>query len=390
MQVRRCAIVHLEPRVEPVFELDALLAGGNGLVHQPRWVALAPHLPQEVVLEETACCLLGRMDAEHWVEASQWQGPWEEALQCLLQAGLVLDDSPERADLRERDDALRQVHWHPLSATYQAFTRWQHADAVEAVVQTGTATVEGLRARHGPPPPAVPAVRGHGPSIALPAIDGSPLLALLERRVTCRNFDRARPLPLFMLAGMLDRVFRARSQLAATEDMVFLKKTSPSGGSLHPLEAYLVLRNVQGLKDGPYHYDAVSHALQPLPLPPGSLQEVMLQALAGQYWFADAPVMVALCPRYERNFWKYRQHAKAWRAVVLEAGHFSQTWYLAATEMGLGAYVTCAINETVLESVFGLDPAGEGVLAVCGLGWRAATMATPELDPAGHVWPGRD
>jgi nitroreductase len=72
--------------------------------------------------------------------------------------------------------------------------------------------------------------------------------------------------------------------------------------------------------------------------------------------------------------------------IALEAGHLSQNLYLAATDAGLGAFITGAINEVFLEQAFGLDPVCEGALAVCGFGWRAEEMVTTEFDPAGAVW----
>src|SRR3546814_4882794 len=51
-----------------------------------------------------------------------------------------------------------------------------------------------------------------------------------------------------------------------------------------------------------------------------------LRFVAGQHWFADAPMLVVLAARVRRNFWKYRNHPKAYRAIVLDAGHLSQTF----------------------------------------------------------------
>jgi SagB-type dehydrogenase family enzyme len=90
--------------------------------------------------------------------------------------------------------------------------------------------------------------------------------------------------------------------------------------------------------------------------------------------------------RFERNFWKYRNHAKAYRAVILDAGHLSQAMYLAATELNLGAFITAAINEVEIEQAFGLKPMAEGPLAVCGFGARAKECVTVEFDPAQKVW----
>ena len=125
---------------------------------------------------------------------------------------------------------------------------------------------------------------------------------------------------------------------------------------------------------------------EPLPPPAQPLRDFILKAVAQQHWFADAHVLVVLAPRFDRTFWKYRNHAKAYRVIALEAGHLSQTLYLSATEAGLGAFVTGAVNEVALEQAFGFDPMRTGVVAVCGFGWRSEEMATMELDPAGEVW----
>jgi len=243
-----------------------------------------------------------------------------------------------------------------------------------------------LRKVLGPPPVEAMDRSQHGSRVQLPRSDGGDFDALLARRATCRNFDVARALPYALFAQLMQRVFSAQSQVRVSDDTVFLKKTSPSGGGLHPIEAYLLVQNVEGLAPGLYHYHAVEHALEALPTPVQSLPGFAMDVLAQQHWFANAHVMVLLAPRYDRSFWKYRNHAKAYRAITLEAGHLSQTLYLSATEAGLGAFITCAINEVPLEQAFGLDPISEGALAICGFGWRGEEMVTMELDPAGEVW----
>ena len=155
---------------------------------------------------------------------------------------------------------------------------------------------------------------------------------------------------------------------------------------------YLIVQHVDGVIPGLYHYQAREHALEPLPPPAGggwaggALRGFVMDMVAQQHWFADAHVLVLLSPRFDRTFWKYRHHAKGYRVVALEAGHLSQTLYLAATEAGLGAFITGAINEVQLEQAFGLDPIHQGALAICGFGWRSEVMETAELDPAGEVW----
>lgn len=386
MKVRRCSILHLEPREQVEFNLAALLSGGDGLKRNCYWVALAPHLDNEVIVDEAECILLGRLSPEAWTDGADFRKNAGASLRSLLRKGLVIGRHARYLAFRLQDERIRNAHWHPLAATFNAFTRWRDADAVQAMVDTGTSTAAELRQQLGSPPAEVVNRVAESERLPLPDHQGNAFDLLLGQRVTCRNFDSLRPLPATMLSRLLGRVFAARSSVRVTEDTVFLKKSSPSGGGLHPIEAYLLVRNVDGLADGLYHYHPLAHALEPLPAPTVPVQQVMLDAVAQQHWFADVHVMVVLSPRYTRNFWKYRRHAKAYRAVVLEAGHLSQTLYMSATEMGLGAYVTCAINEALLEQLLGLDSMTEGVLAVCGFGWRGPEMVTMELDPAEQIW----
>ena len=91
--------------------------------------------------------------------------------------------------------------------------------------------------------------------------------------------------------------------------------------------------------------------------------------------------------RFDRMFWKYRRHAKAWRAVHLDAGHLSQTMYLSATELGLGCFVTAAINDREVGEALGLPPLCEGAIALVGFGPRSDQKTYRELDVLDPVEP---
>jgi putative peptide maturation dehydrogenase len=385
MQVRRCAVLFLEPREEAGFDLNELLTGGTGLLRELRWVALAPHRGEEVEIDATEREVLGALSPSQWVGRASLDAWPASVVERLLEEGLLITDSDADAEWRHRDEALRGTHWHPLTATMHAFTRWRDVDTVKNMVDSGTLTATGLREVLGAPPPETIRHTQADP-IVLPRAPRNEFDDLLARRTTCRNWDSTRPLPYALFAQMLERVFSAQAEVRVCADTAFLKRTSPSGGGLHPLEAYLVVQNVESLTPGLYHYQPREHALEPLPTPDGPLRELIMSAVAQQHWFADAHVLVLLSPRFDRMFWKYRQHAKGYRVVTLEAGHFSQTLYLSATEMGLGAFITGGINDVVLEQAFGLDHVSQGTLAICGFGWRGEEMVTAELDPAGEVW----
>src|SRR5690606_7198288 len=143
-----------------------------------------------------------------------------------------------------------------------------------------------------------------------------------------------------------------------------------------------------GIDPGLYHYLAMAHALEPLKLLAADAAAGWAHRfVAGQDWFHHAPVMVVMVARFDRLFWKYRRHAKAWRVVHLDVGHLSQTMYLSATELGLGCFVTAAINDGAIEEALALPSLREGAIALVGFGARAATATTLELDVLVPVTP---
>lgn len=394
MRVRRCAVVFLEPREEVEFDFGSLLSGGDGLARARRWLALAPHLGEEVEIDADERELLGALSPVQWVGVDALTGHAADAVERLLRAGLLIGDGDGAALAanRARDERLRTTYWHPLAATLHAFTRWRDVDTVQNSKDSGTETAVAMREVLGAPPVEAARRVGTGARMPLARIAPNDFDALLARRVTCRNFDPQRKVPLAVFAQLLQRVFAAQAEVRISDDTVFLKKNVPSGGGLHPMECYLIVQHVEGVAPGLYHYHAAEHALEPLPAlddaawTTDSLRAFVMEAVAQQHWFQDAHVLVLLSPRFDRTFWKYRHHAKGYRVVALEGGHLSQTLYLSATEAGLGAFITGAINEVALERAFGLDHVSQGALALCGFGWRAQEMVTAELDPNGAVW----
>lgn len=385
MRVRRCSVLYVDFREEVGFDLPSLLSGGAGLRRAMRIVALAPHLGAEVEIAPEDLRFLGRLSPTQWVDILDVDTSEEVACQRLLASGLIVSDRDDCVAVSVQDEAMRATHWHPASAVLHAVTRWSGVDAVKTMMDGGTGTALGLRELLGTPP-----VEAHrmadSTSQTLPRVAPSAFDDLLARRATCRNYDTSRKLPLTLFAQVLQRVFAAQAEVRITGDTVFLKKNAPSGGGLHPVEAYLIVQNVEGVEPGLYHYQAQDHALSRLPDPEKPLRDFMMDMVAQQHWFADAHVMVLLAPRFDRTFWKYRQHAKGYRVVALEAGHLSQTLYLSATEAGLGAFITAAVNEVELEQAFGLNHVSQGALAMCGFGWRAEVMENPEFDPNARVW----
>lgn len=363
--------------------LQALLSGELGLQNVQRIRVYSAHNDAVCTLDIDTCVLLLGSSAEQW-QPMPIESEMRARAMVLVNHGLLLLEGDVASSQAQADQQVRSGNWWPLSAIYHRHSRWDSVDSVGEMEQRGMTTAQALVSRFGRPPPEAPP--RHADSIALPRSSEGAGDDSLARRVTCRNYDPGKSVAFSDMAAILQDVLMAQATVESEPGVRFLKKNVPSGGGLHPLEAYIVAQNVEGLPPGVYHYHSVAHELARIADQPRSLDEFSLQLLAGQHWFAGAQVIIALVCRFQRSFWKYRRHTKAYRAVTLDAGHVSQALYVAATKRGLGAFVTAAINEKELERLLLLDPMVDGAIAVCGFGWRSEVMREEELDPAGRIW----
>jgi SagB-type dehydrogenase family enzyme len=142
-------------------------------------------------------------------------------------------------------------------------------------------------------------------------------------------------------------------------------KTSPSGGARHPGEVYLVSLRVRGLKRGLYHYHPVHHHVE-------QISENATRGQASRYcayqgYVKNAAALFLMTAVFERAMWKYR-HPRAYRVVLLDAGHLCQTFCLVATWLGLAPFCTAALKDTLIEKDLGIDGIRESVLYVAGVG----------------------
>ena len=66
MQVRRCAMVLVEPRESIDFDLAELALGETGVRERLGWLALAAHCDEEIPLDVAEVAVLGALSPGHW------------------------------------------------------------------------------------------------------------------------------------------------------------------------------------------------------------------------------------------------------------------------------------------------------------------------------------
>ena len=297
----------------------------------------------------------------------------------------------ERPDELEhpRDRVLRAWGaWHPAASRFHLATRdvpYVERDRAREILTTYLADAP-------PPPPLKPLSSG---AIALPPINASGEFAgVLRSRRSWRTFAQ-QSLPLEKLSTLAGLTF-AVQQWAEIDGQQIALKTSPSGGACHGIEAYLAVRRIDDLPDGLYHYAPDRHAV--VPAASGWQWERVLSYFPGQPWFAEANAIVFMTCVFARTQWKYR-HPRAYRVVLLEAGHLCQTFCLAATWMQLAPFCSAALADSEIERDLALDGLSEAVLYAAGVGVRQqgvswapwpSSARQPRTRPAAHARMGDD
>ncbi len=270
-------------------------------------------------------------------------------------------------------DAAALSRWRPWSPA-AAFFHFSTRDLYYA--DSANEDFRGLREIVASKP--LPPLRKSYPLIAAhhlpkPRLSNSFASVCLQRR-TWREFS-SKPVSLQTLSNLLSLSFGVHGW-ARIEGVGHLPLTTyPSGGCLHPLEAYVAAARIQGLPPAVYHYDSVAHQLARV-APPIDKRE-LAHFLGNQPWFAGAAFVVFLTAVFPRSQWKY-PNSRAYRVLLAEAGHAGQTFCLAATSLGLAPFGTMALADSAIDRALGLDGVQESVLYALGAGHRPRRPATAD------------
>ena len=328
-----------------------------------------------------------QMERNRWHELATWDALSPQELDRLSRGGVLLcdGDDPAFERLRTRHADLETQQWHPYSALYYFMSQWRRplpeGTDHDQEIDDPSLLVERL----GTPPPTFHHRTdrlGYEPLELDP--DPSPFFQRLTRRRSRRTFDVHSALPRRHLSNLLYYVWGCQGRMDFAPGVELLKKTSPSGGALHPVEVYPLVCNVEGLAPGLYHYDVEGHGLELIePMEMEAARDLAVEATVGQIYFRDVQVAFLMTARFYRNFWKYHRIDKALSVVLMDSACLAQTFYLAADELGLAALYTAAVNALTFEQHLGLDGVDEGPITVvaCGAPHPEADRLEPDFTP---------
>lgn len=196
------------------------------------------------------------------------------------------------------------------------------------------------------------------------------LLDTLFSRKTSRQFEK-KSLLLSNLNTLLNITFSTSNRKNLTLENLDLSKmgkqrTSPSGGGLHPSEAYLISLNISDLNKGVYHYNSEQHLLTKVN--DSNPKKNLSKILNGQYFANELSAGILITSDFKKQWHKY-PHSRAYRIALLDIGHLSQTLLLCATAMGISTWISGAFDDEKMADLVGINSISERPMLFIGLGY---------------------
>jgi SagB-type dehydrogenase family enzyme len=298
-------------------------------------------------------------------------GSLRAALRRLTECSLLVREGTPEA---QQDEQLQKawLHWLPHGSFHFA------TKDERFIWGPGRKNLLKRYLKQSRQPPFFKAYR-NVPRVRLPRHSSSPreFLRVLLARKTHREFS-GESLPLSAVSQLLFYTWGVMGYLPTPFGRL-AHKTSPSGGARHPIEVYLAVLRVNGLSPGLYHYNSRSHALERLHK--RQMLDKAVQYCAGNALVKKTGALFLMTAVFSRSMWKYR-FARAYRVVLLDAGHLCQTLCLVATWLGLAPFCTAALNDSLIEKDLGLDGATESVIYVAAVGVPRRGISKSRVDPA--------
>ncbi|MDD4667253.1 MAG: SagB/ThcOx family dehydrogenase [Candidatus Cloacimonetes bacterium] len=151
----------------------------------------------------------------------------------------------------------------------------------------------------------------------------------------------------------------------SNERMEITFRNVPSAGSRHPLETFVDIRRVSGIKPGLYYYHPIKHCLILINEDPQT-QEAILEGCFRQEMIQNSAVNFIFTAVPYRTGWRYGQ--RGYRYLYLDAGHVGQNVHLAAEAIGAGACMIGAYMDEAMNDVLGVDGIEEFVIYIAAVG----------------------
>lgn len=182
-----------------------------------------------------------------------------------------------------------------------------------------------------------------------------------------RAHKNPRPISLESISELLQYPFSEIGYTIGENQGKFLLKLVPSGGSRHPVEAYVILLDSK-IGKGLFHYSVKHNALEQLSVKIDQEQVYSMLYQLKQIRKKFAPKAIILMTLvFKRSMWRYRE-PRTYRAIHHDVGHVVETLKLICNARKLNFSFGYAMHEKAVEKYLEIDPSEESVVGFAAIG----------------------
>jgi SagB-type dehydrogenase family enzyme len=304
----------------------------------------------------------GRARGASTIAVTEAPAPRTTSAGVAVSAGASLAPTPVRDQLVADAKGER-----PVSTYYHRKTTYARTDEDSGSINWAQRP-DPFKSYDGAPTIALPRdyVRADLATTALIERAREPVVGLFPREVSLRELSTV----LQMTNGLTGEKNKAGGK--------YLTRAAPSAGALYPTLTYVVVRAVEGLEPGLYHYDAKGHALQ-LVKPGFDVLGAVAETTGGPALVRGASFALVFTTEYFRTSFKYGE--RSYRYSLLDAGHVAGNAMVAAEYVGLASTPIGRFDDGALNAILGVDEAREAALLVLPVGKRDAAPSGPRVAP---------
>lgn len=175
------------------------------------------------------------------------------------------------------------------------------------------------------------------------------LLKILVQRRSLRRYDNSVEMSLVELSYLIRYTQGIRE---FDEKRELTTRFVPSAGSRHPFETFLLIQRVDGLTPGIYRYVSQKHALEIFNLSEETIQKVY-ESVYKQKQVVTSAVTFFWVANVYRTSWRYS--TRAYRYILIDAGHVCQNLYLCAESIDYGVCAIGHFEDPLANEMLGLD-----------------------------------
>lgn len=154
-------------------------------------------------------------------------------------------------------------------------------------------------------------------------------------------------------------------------------RSFPSAGGLQAINCYILVMDVDGLKEGLYRYCPKHHQLYNIANIPQ--KDILLNIFAGQDWILKSGLVLFFTGDTTLPMLRYNA-SRVYRMLLIESGHASQSILSKCSEIAISAFPFGAFNEELVEKELLLNPAVEPILFALGMAKDDSNVSFDQME----------